>query len=136
MLRLQEQRNRQEEQCLQIERNMARLMITSEELKCELSNLDRYTSDVEIEAECELLDMTHIYGSTMPSLLHQDYATRLSMTEKINQSIYESLQRKSRRQDGQDGQKLLAKKRKTESGITKPRIPPVKCMNIVVCSSN
>ena len=94
---LEENRGRQEEQRIQIERNMAELMLTSSELSDKLKSLNKDTSGVDIESECEMLTMTNIYGSTMPQLLHEDYSTRLEMMKKINESIQESLTRKSRR---------------------------------------
>ena len=94
---LEENRGRQEEQRIQIERNMAELMLTSSELVDKLKSLNKDTSWVDIESECEMLTMTNIYSSTMPQLLHEDYSTRLEMMKKINESIQESLTRKSRR---------------------------------------
>ena len=90
---LEEHRARQEHQRVQIEKNMAQLKSTSNDLADKLKSLDQDASGVEIEAECELLNMTHIYGSTMPSFLHEDYSTRLDMMQKINASIEESLHR-------------------------------------------
>ena len=67
---LEENRARQENQRVQIGKDIAQLMLTSNELSEKLKSLDQDTNGVDIESECEMLTITHIYMSNCIYTVH------------------------------------------------------------------